>query len=129
DEGSTPQNTPVTIHVVDNDKEGSSELDLTTVRLIDPETGELVEEVTIDGEGTYTVGADGTVTFAPVREFYGESTIRYVVGDENGLQADPASITVSVIRSEPKASDDMKEGSFNGPVQIQVVSNDEPDTA
>ncbi|SFH76594.1 DUF7507 domain-containing protein [Parapedobacter indicus] len=129
DEGETPQNTPVTVNVVDNDEEGSSELDPATVRLIDPETGEPSEAVTIPGEGTYTVGADGTITFTPIREFYGESTIQYVVRDVNGLEADPAAITVAVAQSQPAASDDTQQGSFNGPVQIQLVSNDQPDTA
>src|SRR5690606_7771854 len=124
-----PQNTPVTVNVVDNDEEGSSELDPATVRLIDPETGEPSEEVTIAGEGTYTVDADGTITFTPIREFYGESSIQYVVSDVNGLQADPATINVAVARSQPEASDDTEQGSFNGPVQIQLVNNDQPDTA
>src|SRR5690606_11473228 len=114
-----PQNTPVTVKVIDNDEEGSSELDPATVRLMDPETGDEKTEVTIDGEGTYTVETDGTITFTPIREFYGESTIQYVVSDVNGLQADPATIRIEVARSQPEASDDTQEGSFNGPVQIQ----------
>ncbi|MFC3197075.1 gliding motility-associated C-terminal domain-containing protein [Parapedobacter deserti] len=129
DEESTPQNTPVTVNVLDNDEEGSSELDPATVRLIDPETGELSEEVTIEGGGTYTVGADGTITFTPIREFYGKSIIRYVVSDVNGLQSDPATVTITVIQSQPTAADDVANGTFNGPVPIQLISNDQPDTA
>jgi|GEM_PF-1493678 len=129
DEGSTPQNTPVTIEVVSNDEEGSSDIDPHTVRLIDPETGKPSESVTIPEEGTYTVGSDGAVTFTPVREFYGESTVQYVVRDVNGLETDPAAITVIVTQSKPTASDDTQQGSFNGPVQIQLLNNDQPDTA
>lgn len=129
DEESTPQNTPVTVEVLGNDAEGSGDLDPATVRLIDPATGEESTEVAIDGEGTYTVEADGTITFTPVREFYGKTTIQYVVGDENGLQSDPATVTLTVVRSAPKASGDTHVGSFNGPAEIPLVANDEPDTA
>src|SRR5690606_1264705 len=98
----TQQNTPVSITVVDND-ESTSPIDRSTVYLIDPETEGLTKEVTIPGEGTYTVEADGRVTFTPEREFFGKSSIRYVVSDVNGLQSDPATVTVTVVRSQPEA--------------------------
>ncbi len=122
---STPQNTPITIDVLDNDREGSSPLDPSTVHLIDPETGEHTKEVTIPGEGTYTVGADGRVTFTPEREFSGESSIRYVVSDVNGLTSGPATITVTAVRSQPQAVDDHAETTFNTSVRIPVLGNDE----
>src|SRR5690606_25922010 len=62
----TPQQTPVSIPVLDNDREGSSPLDPSTVYVIDPETGGQVKEVTIPNEGTYTVQPDGTIVFTPV---------------------------------------------------------------
>src|SRR5690606_3860373 len=129
DGAETPQHTPVTISVTDNDEEGSSDIDPAPVRLIDPETGDESTEETIEGEGTYTVEDDGTITFTPVRTFYGESSIQYVVSDVNGLQADPADITLTVVRSEPEAVNDTQTGSFNGPVEIELVNNDQPDTA
>src|SRR5690606_25838505 len=125
----TPQYSPVSIPVLDNDKEGSSPLDPSTVRLIDPETGEPAEEVTIGGEGTYTVQPDGTIIFTPEREFFGESSIRYVVSDVNGLSSDPATITVTVARSQPQAVNDHAETAFNTPVQIPVLDNDIADGA
>ncbi|MBK1438897.1 gliding motility-associated C-terminal domain-containing protein, partial [Parapedobacter sp. ISTM3] len=129
DVASTPQHTPVTADVLENDEEGSSALDPRSVWLIDPATGDPVKTVTIDRERTYTVNDDGTITFSPIREFYGESAVRYVVSDVNGLRAEPATLTVTVVQSEPRASDDTATGSFNGPLQIQLVGNDQPDSA
>ena len=57
-------------------------------KLIDPKTGQEVTTVTIDGEGTYTVAEDGTVTFTPDKNFKGkgtELTVKRV--DKNGTPA------------------------------------------
>src|SRR5690606_20135477 len=96
DEASTNQGSPVTITVVDNDEAGSSSIVDGTVRLVEPGTGNAVTTVTIDGEGTYTVGADGTVTFTPETDYVGNSTVTYTVKDENGLESNVALITVTV---------------------------------
>src|SRR5690606_32110833 len=62
--------TPVTVDVLANDDQG---LLPETVRLIDPETGELVTELVVPGEGTWTV-EDGKVTFTPEEGFEGNPT-------------------------------------------------------
>src|SRR5690606_39703428 len=72
----------------------------------------------------YTVQPDGTIIFTPEREFFGESSIRYVVSDVNGLSSDPATITVTVARSQPQAVNDHAETAFNTPVQIPVRSEE-----
>ena len=57
-------------------------------KLIDPKTGQEVTTVTIDGEGTYKVAEDGTVTFTPDKNFKGkgtELTVKRV--DKNGTPA------------------------------------------
>src|SRR5690606_39821737 len=77
----------------------------------------------------YTVQPDGTIIFTPEREFFGESSIRYVVSDVNGLSSDPATITVTVARSQPQAVNDHAETAFNTPVQIPVLDNDIADGA
>src|SRR5690606_2618333 len=96
DEASTNQGSPVTITVVDNDEAGSSSIVDGTVLLVEPGTGNAVTTVTIEGEGTYTVGADGTVTFTPETDYVGSSTVTYTVKDENGLESNAALITVTV---------------------------------
>src|SRR5690606_27933701 len=77
DQGNTNQGEPITITVLANDTEGSSPLVPGSVRLIDPSTGDKVTTVTLAGEGTYTVGTDGKVTFTPDANYVGNSTVNY----------------------------------------------------
>ena len=54
-------------------------------KLVDPKTGDPVESVTIEGEGTYTVAPDGTVTFTPNKDFTGQATgVTVKREDKNG---------------------------------------------
>ncbi|MBQ7245356.1 MAG: BspA family leucine-rich repeat surface protein [Firmicutes bacterium] len=68
--------------------EGSSPIESYT--LIDPETGDPTDTVTIDGEGTYTIDPKtGEVTFVPEDDFTGEATTVTVrATDKNGKTAD-----------------------------------------
>ena len=44
-------------------------------KLVDPTTGNLVDQVTIDGQGTYTINNEtGVVTFVPLKTFTGTAT-------------------------------------------------------
>jgi len=130
DAASTEQGTPVTIDVLDNDAEGSAPLAGGTVRLVEPGTGNAVTTVTIEGEGTYSVGADGTVTFTPDAEYVGTSTVMYTVRDENGLESNTALITVTVegVAAEiaPTATDDQASTGYGEPVTITALTNDLP---
>ena len=58
--------------------------------LIDPETGNPLDEVKVPGEGTYTVDKNtGEVTFVPEDDYVGAATTVTVRGtDENGNYAD-----------------------------------------
>ncbi len=84
---------------------GSSDVpmdDAVPAKLIDPETGKEVDSVTIDGEGTYTVAPDGTVTFVPEKDFVGEGTgVDVVRVDKNGTKA-KAKYTPTVTGVTPK---------------------------
>ena len=54
-------------------------------KLVDPKTGNPVDSVTIEGEGTYTVAPDGTVTFTPEKNFTGKATgVTVQREDKNG---------------------------------------------
>ncbi|MEC3882072.1 DUF7507 domain-containing protein [Parapedobacter sp. 10938] len=130
DDASTNQGSPVTINLIGNDEAGSTPIVAGTVRLIDPGTGDAVTTVTIEGEGTYTVGADGTVTFVPDAEYVGISTVTYTVKDENGLESNVATITVTVegVAAEiaPTANDDQATAPYGQSVAITVLANDQP---
>lgn len=123
----TPSGIPVTITTTTNDTPGSSPIDPTSVKLIDPNTGTPVTSVTIPGEGTYTVNPDGTITFTPLVGFNGpSSTVSYTVTDVDGHTSNPATITVNVTPVPPIAVPDVATTTVGTPVVIPVTSNDTP---
>ena len=89
-------------------------------KLIDPKTGQEVTTVTIDGEGTYKVAEDGTVTFTPDPQFKGkgtELTVKRV--DKNGTPA-LGKYSAVVIGVEPTAEPSATSG-IQGQTQSQPV--------
>ncbi|MFS0728560.1 tandem-95 repeat protein [Curtobacterium sp. 1P10AnD] len=85
---------PITVSVTGNDGAGSSPVDPTSVRLVDPETGALVTSVTVPGKGTFTVANDGAITFTPVEGFHGRAEVSYSVAGEDGSRA-TATLTIT----------------------------------
>lgn len=57
-----------------------------------------VSSVTSPSNGTATLNADGTITYAPARGFVGQDTFTYTVRDPSGLE-DTASVVVDVIQN------------------------------
>ncbi|PID64540.1 MAG: hypothetical protein CR963_00390, partial [Gammaproteobacteria bacterium] len=108
DTANTPKNTPKTINVTSNDNDPDGNLDPTSVKLIDPDTGKPTDKaVTIPDEGTYTVDPDGKVTFTPDPKFIGESTIDYIVSDKEGNPSKPTPIKITVAEgAEPETKPD-----------------------
>ena len=75
-------------------------------KLIDPKTGQPVDSVTIDGEGTYTVNPEtGEVTFTPDKQFTGKGTpIKVQRKDTNGTPV-TGEYTAVVVPVDPKGVD------------------------
>ena len=75
-------------------------------KLIDPKTGQPVDSVTIDGEGTYTVNPEtGEVTFKPDPQFTGKGTpIKVQRKDTNGTPV-TADYTAVVVPADPEGDD------------------------
>ena len=71
-------------------------------KLIDPKTGQPVDSVTIDGEGTYTVDPEtGEVTFKPDPQFTGKGTpIKVQRKDTNGTPV-TGDYTAVVVPADP----------------------------
>ena len=73
--------------------------------------------MTVDGQGTFAVQADGSVRFTPAAGFSGPvDAVTYRVADENGTHAS-ATITVTV-GAAPVAGDD--QGSTKQGVDVTV---------
>ena len=103
-------------------------------KLIDPKTGQEVTSVTIDGEGTYEVAADGTVTFTPEKGFTGkgtELTVKRV--DKNGTPAlgKYSAVVIGVKpTAEPSVTSDIQGQTQSQPVKFKggVVEVEDPMT-
>ena len=82
----TPEDTPVTIDVFDGDTDLDGTIDPTSVQIIDPISGALVDTLVVPGEGAWTVdSATGEITFTPEDDYNGPVTpITYSVADDDG---------------------------------------------
>jgi CshA-type fibril repeat protein len=82
-----------------------------------------VSSLQVPGEGTYTVNANGTITFVPVPGFTGTATpITYRIEDSQGRQStSTASLTVV---PAPNASNDSTSTAYNTAKTVAVLGND-----
>ena len=88
-----------------NGVEKTVELSEKPAKLVDPKTGDPVDSVTVDGEGTYTVAEDGTVTFTPEKSFTGQATgVTVKREDKNGTPV-TAQYTPVVLPVTPTGKD------------------------
>ena len=88
-----------------NGVEKTVELSDKPAKLVDPKTGDPVDSVTIEGEGTYTVAPDGTVTFTPEKDFTGEASgVTVKREDKNGTPV-TAKYTPVVLPVTPTGKD------------------------
>jgi CshA-type fibril repeat protein len=130
------------IDILDNDDPGhvSAPLVASTVKLCgldDPATSGTNEaetapnctksSVAVPGEGTYTVNADGTVTFNPLDTFAGTvaTPVTYQVVDTLG-QIDSATITPTVTPPPINVVNDASSGLYDVNQVIPVLTNDTP---
>ena len=97
DAATTVEDTPVIIDVVanDTDPDGKATLDATSVDL-DPSTAGVDRSRTVP-QGTFTANeTSGAVTFTPLANFNGASSVTYLIRDSQGLASNIATISVTV---------------------------------
>ena len=67
----------------------------TTVRLVNAD-GTFINEITVNGEGVWSVNEDNMIVFTPVTPFVGTpSPVNYVVRDANGGVSNTSTITIN----------------------------------
>lgn len=107
----TDEDTPVTIPVLDNDR--------------DPNGDDLTVTGGSSNNGTVTVNDDGSITYTPNPDFNGEDTITYTVTDPNGnTGTSTVTVTVNPVNDNPTANDDAATTGLGTPVTIPVLAND-----
>jgi CshA-type fibril repeat protein len=83
---------PIVIDVLAND---TGTLTGATVRLVNTD-GTFTDEVTVDGEGVWSVNSDNMVVFTPVAPFVGTpSSMDYLVRDANGAVSNTSTVTIN----------------------------------
>jgi len=116
DSATTQEDTPITIDVLANDTDVDGDT-LTVTNLAQP------------SNGTATLDAGPTVTYAPNPGFVGEDTFTYTANDGT-FDSNVATVTVTVeaVNDPPVASDDSAATQEDTPVTIDVLANDtDPD--
>lgn len=112
DTATTPEDTPVTIDVLDNDT--------------DPDGQPLtISDASVPADqGTVEIVGNELV-FTPADDFNGEATITYTAQDPDGNET-PGTVTVDVtpVNDDPVAVDDVASVPFEEPVIIDVLDND-----
>ncbi|MFC9694551.1 Ig-like domain-containing protein [Kribbella sp. NPDC056951] len=127
DSARTAFGTAVAVDVLSNDRPGDASAPLTpaSVVLRDPGDGRDKKTVTVSDEGVFAVGADGIITFTPVKDFIGSTrSLAYRVTDENGTTGS-ALLDVTVDPPRPaRATADAATGSPGGAVAVNPFLND-----
>ena len=114
-----------------NGKEETVEIDTNVpAKLIDPKTGDPVDSVTVEGEGTYKINPKtGEVTFTPEPEFLGTATgVTVQRVDKNGTEVTakytptvtPVTATVDKTSEGAKNTPQSNTPEFTGDVDLDV---------
>ena len=114
-----------------NGEEKTVEMDDTVpAKLVDPKTGDKVDLLTVEGEGTYTVAPDGTVTFKPEPKFTGVAKgVEVVRQDKNGTPAKATytpEVTPVTPTAEPAETTDIQGKEQNGKPEFKPGNPDVP---
>jgi outer membrane protein OmpA-like peptidoglycan-associated protein len=119
----TPEDTPITMNVLENDLATTGKLNLDGVDLDTNTPG--IQTKTATNQGTWTVKG-GNVTFEPSQNFTGNANLNYTVNDQSGICSNSASIRINVssVNDAPIAINDVASTIQATPVTHGVTNND-----
>lgn len=118
DTATTPQETPVTVNLLENDSD------------IDGDTLVVTTATVPAAQGALLNNGDGTVVFTPAEAFTGPATISYSVSDGNGGEASAEHVidVTPVVPAPPVANDDTATTEEDTAVIVDLRGNDsDPD--
>jgi VCBS repeat-containing protein len=127
DEAETDEDTPVKIDVLANDSDADGD-PITIVKIGDTyvQPGDSVKV----NNGTATLNDDGTVTFTPDRDYYGDTTFTYTISDGTTEVRADVKVKVNPVNDPPEANDDLASTPINEAVVVDVKANDnDPDNS
>ena len=112
DSATTSEDSPVTVAVLSNDTDPDGD-DLTVTAVSSP------------SHGTASINGDGTVTYTPSANFFGNDSFDYVASDGlGGLDTATVFITVTPVNDPPVAVDDNLTTDEDTPGTVNVLAND-----
>ncbi|RUQ09765.1 tandem-95 repeat protein [Curtobacterium sp. HSID17257] len=129
DTAKTTQGTAVTVDVLANDQGGTVASSVVFPTSGQPKGAQVSadgKQLTVPGEGTYTIPSTGKVTFTPDPAFRGTaSPVSYQVADADSATS-TATITVAVAAVGPTAHDETVTTQQNTPTTVDVVRDAAP---
>ena len=123
----TPEDTPISMNILDNDLATNGKLNLEGVDLDTNTPG--VQTTISTTQGTWTVKG-GVTTFSPTQDFTGNANLNYTVNDQSGICSNSASIQINVssVNDAPLAINDVANTTMSTPISHGVTNNDrDPD--
>ena len=117
DAGSTPEDTPIAIDILNGDTDSDGTVDSSTVAVTSFPTN-----------GTLSVNATtGVAIYTPNAGYNGIDQFSYTVNDNDGLTSNVATVVITVtgVNDAPIAADDSDTTPEDTPVTTNVLSNDD----
>ena len=112
DSATTDEDVAVIIAVLDNDTDDDDDV-------------LSILSIGIPSDGAADENEDGTVTYTPPENFYGEATFDYTIEDGNGGESTgTVTVTVEPVNDPPDAVDDEAETEIDSAIVIDVLAND-----
>ena len=115
DTATTNEDTSVTIDILGNDTDVDSALDPASVTVVEQ-----------PDNGSFNIETDGSITYTPELDFFGNDSFTYTVADVEGLLSNSATVTITVdpVNDAPVAIDDTATTDEDVAVTIDVLAND-----
>ena len=119
----TNEDVAVSVNVATNDTDVDGTISASTVDLNTTTSGTQTT-FTQAGVGTFTVNTSGVVTFTPVANYNGTTTITYTIKDNDALVSNSANITVTVVPvNDPPVATASSVTTFENVTYDFIVSN------
>jgi CshA-type fibril repeat protein len=119
----TSEDTPITFDPRTNDTDANG--DALTITAINGTAISATTPVTVAGVGTFSLNANGTLTFTPVANFNGSPTIAYTVADPSGATSTVTdTLNVTAVNDAPVAVADAVTTAEDTPITFDPRTND-----
>ncbi len=119
DNATTTQNTPVSINVITNDTDADGIINLASIDLNPAVAG--IQNTFTGASGSWRVNASGEVTYIPLPDFTGATSISYTICDDKG--AISMLSTIAVFVNVPASSDTDGDRIID---EIEIGNSDSP---